>query len=50
MIFTRIKTHICEWLIRPEVALSEMADTIEAGMDTLTTNESDLVHPMYLKI
>ena len=45
VIFTRIKTHICEWLIRPEVAFSEMADTIKAGMDTLTTTESNLVQP-----
>ena len=44
-IFTRIKTYICEWLIRPEVVLSEMADTIKASMDTLTTTESDLVQP-----
>ena len=34
----------CKWLIRPEVVLSEMADTIKAGMNTLTTTESDLFY------
>ena len=39
-VLKRVKPNSCEWLKRPKVAMSEMAETLTANMDMLATKES----------
>ena len=42
-IFKRLNPKNCEWLIRPQVAMSEFAATIKQNMDFLATNNNSLI-------
>ena len=42
-VLKRVKPNSCEWLKRPKVAMSEMAETLTANMDMLATKESPLL-------
>ena len=42
-IFKRVNPKNCEWLIRPQVAMSEFAATINENMDFLATDNNALI-------
>ena len=42
MVFNRVHSGYCEWFCRPEVALSEMSETLETNLPLLTDIGSNL--------
>lgn len=47
-IFNRLQPFTCEWLSRPDVALSEFADTILLNIPILEKNGTKIVHSAFL--
>jgi hypothetical protein len=45
----RIVPLNCEWLLRPKVAASEFAQTIDENLDMLTKSESKFIKPRHFK-
>ena len=43
VIFRRVSPASCEWLKRPKVAISEVAETLRTNMDMLTRKKSKLL-------
>ena len=43
VVFRRLSPASCEWLKRPKVAMSEMAETLSTNMDMLTRKKSKLL-------
>ena len=43
VVFRRVSPASCEWLKRPKVAMSEMAETLSTNMDMLTAKKSKLL-------
>ena len=49
-VYKRIKPFTCEWLLRPKVALSELADTILKNNEVLQNAQTTVLNPEFLQL
>lgn len=49
-IFKQLQPFTCEWLVRPEVAFSELADSFASNIPLLTNNSQDILHPSLIQM
>ncbi len=47
-VFKRLQPFTCEWLTRPEYALSEFADTITNNLPVLENNADDVLRDSFV--
>lgn len=50
VVFNRVHSGCCEWFCRPEVALSEMAETFQTNLPLLTDNPSNLLNKESIEV